>query len=218
MAILSTTAPTTLLRQRMQDDMVLRGLEPHTQQDYVRHVRRFATFLGRSPDVATPEDVRHFQLSQHENGVGATTINGAVSALRFLFTVTLRRREPARALVVTRNPRKLPDVLSVEEAGRLLEAAPGIKYKAALPVARGFLHERLSYAKAPETLSHNSHQPRRTICPASRRLTSMRLASVLDPLRIPPALCADRHVGKLSNRIIDQPAVLSTRDLNSAGA
>ena len=137
MATLSTDRPITPLRQRMQHDMVLRGLGPHTQQDYIRHVRRFATFLGRPPDVATPEDVRRFQLGQHENGVSPATINGAVSALRFLFTVTLRRRELARSLVVTRNPRKLPDVLSVEEAARLLEAAPGIKYKAALGVAYG---------------------------------------------------------------------------------
>jgi site-specific recombinase XerD len=76
-------------------------------------------------------------LHQHENGVGPATVNSAVSALRFLFLVTLQRRDLSRALVITRNPRKLPDVLSVEEAARLLEAAPGIKYKAALGVAYG---------------------------------------------------------------------------------
>ncbi|MER9420118.1 phage integrase N-terminal SAM-like domain-containing protein [Mesorhizobium sp. M0306] len=79
---------------------------PHTQQDCVRHVRRFAAFLGRAPDTATTDDIRRFQLYQHENGVGPATINGAVSALRFLFTVTLKRRDLARALVVTRYPRK----------------------------------------------------------------------------------------------------------------
>ena len=132
-----THAPTTPLRQRMQHDMLMRGLGSHTQQDYVRHVRRFAVFLRRSPDAATSEDIRRFQLYQHENGVGPATINGAVSALRFLFLVTLKRRDLARALVITRYQRKLPDVLSVEEAARLLEAAPGIKYKAALGVAYG---------------------------------------------------------------------------------
>jgi integrase/recombinase XerD len=137
MATLSTDAPITPLRQRMQQDMLMRGLGPHTQQDYVRHVRRFAAFLGRALDTATTEDIRRFQLCQHENGLGPATINGAVSALRFLFTVTLRRRDLARALVVTRYARKLPEVLSVEEAARLLEAAPGIKYKAALGVAYG---------------------------------------------------------------------------------
>ena len=98
---------------------------------------------GRNPearalsDSATPEDIRRFQLHQHENGVGPATINGAVSALRFLFLVTLKRRDLARALVIMRYQRKLPEVLSVEEAARLLEAAPGIKYKAALGVAYG---------------------------------------------------------------------------------
>ncbi|TIS49153.1 site-specific integrase [Mesorhizobium sp.] len=137
MATLSTDAPVSPLRQRMLHDMLMRGLGAHTQQDYVRHVRRFATFLGRSPDTATPEDIRRFQLHQHESGIGPATINGAVSALRFLFLVTLKRRDLARALVIMRYPRKLPDVLSVEEAARLLEAAPGIKYKAALGVAYG---------------------------------------------------------------------------------
>ena len=137
MATLSTDRPITPLRQRMLDDMLMRGLGPHTQQDYIRHVRRLAAFLGRPPDTATAEDLRRFQLYQHENGLGAASINGAVSALRFLFTVTLRQPDLARSLVITRNPRKLPDVLSVEEAARLLEAAHGIKYKAALGVAYG---------------------------------------------------------------------------------
>ncbi len=137
MPILSNERPITPLRQRMLHDMMMRGLGPHTQQDYVRHVRRLAAFLGRPPDVITTEDIRRFQLDQHERGLSPATINGAVSALRFLFTVTLKRRDLARCLVITRNPRKLPDVLSVEEAARLLEAAPGIKYKAALGVAYG---------------------------------------------------------------------------------
>lgn len=65
------------------------------------------------------------------------TINGAVSALRFLYTVTRRRRDLARGLVAVRRRHKMREVLSVEEAARLLEAAPGITYKAALGVAYG---------------------------------------------------------------------------------
>ena len=137
MATPSTDAPVSPLRQRMQHDMLMRGLGSHTRQDYVRHVRCFAAFIGRSPDTATPEDIRRFQLDQHEKGIGPATINSTVSALRFLFRVTLQRRDLSRALVITRYHRKLPDVLSVEEAGRLLEAAPGLKYKAALGVAYG---------------------------------------------------------------------------------
>lgn len=137
MATLSTVRPISPLRQRFQHDMLMRGLGEHTQQDYIRHVRRFAAFLRRPPDTATTEDVRRFQLCQHEAGAGPATINSTVSALRFLFAVTLGRRDLARCLVITRNVRKLPDVLSVEEAGRLLEAVPTIKYKAALGVAYG---------------------------------------------------------------------------------
>jgi integrase/recombinase XerD len=137
MATLSTDVSVTPLRQHMQQDMLMRGLGSHTQQDYIRDVRRFAAFVGRTPDTATTEDIRRFQLHQHESGVSPSTINGAVSALRFLFEVTLKRRDLARALVITRYQRQLPDVLSVEEAARLLQAAPTIKYKAALGVAYG---------------------------------------------------------------------------------
>jgi len=137
MATVSLDRPITPLRQRMLDDMAVRGLGARTQHDYVRHVRNFAAFLGRPPDTASAEDVRRFQLHQRENGARAPSINSAVSALRFLFTVTLDRPDLSRRLVLTRNPRKLPDVLSVEEVGRLLEAAPGIKYRAALGVAYG---------------------------------------------------------------------------------
>jgi len=121
----------------MLDDMAIRALGSRTQHDYVRHVRAFADFLGRSPVTATAEDVRRFQVHQRETGAGAPTINNAVSALRFLFTVTLDRPDLSRRLVLARHPRKLPDVLSVEEVGRLLEAAPGIKYRAALGAAYG---------------------------------------------------------------------------------
>ncbi|MBT0671336.1 site-specific integrase [Novosphingobium profundi] len=137
MTVSINTAPISPLRQRMQHDMMMRGLGPHTQKDYVRHVKRLAAFLGRPPDTATEEDLRRFQLMQHESGVRPSTINGTVSALRFLYNVTLKRRDLARALVVTRIVPRLPEVLSVEEAARLLQSAPGMKYKAALGVAYG---------------------------------------------------------------------------------
>ncbi|HQT90026.1 MAG: integrase [Acidiphilium sp. 37-64-53] len=125
------------LRRRMLEDMRMRGLREHTQRDYIRFVRSFAAFLGRSPDTATAEDVRRFQVHQHEAGAQPPTINSSVSALRFFFTITLDRPDLSRRLVLVRHPRKLPDVLSVEEVGRLLEAAPGAKYKAALGTAYG---------------------------------------------------------------------------------
>jgi integrase/recombinase XerD len=129
--------PVSALRERMIEDMTVRGFGAKTRHDYVRHVRTFAAFIGRSPDTATAEEVRRFQLHQTETGVGAPSINSAVSALRFLFSVTLERPDLARRLTVVRQPRKLPLVLSAAEVALLLEAAPGPKYKAALATAYG---------------------------------------------------------------------------------
>jgi integrase/recombinase XerD len=137
MASHCTHQPVSALRERMIEDMSVRGIGAKTRHDYVRHVRTFSGFLGRSPDTATAEEVRRFQLHQTETGVGAPSINSAVSALRFLFTVTLDRPDLARRLTVVRQPRKLPLVLSAAEVALLLEAAPGPKYKAALATAYG---------------------------------------------------------------------------------
>jgi integrase/recombinase XerD len=130
-------SPVSALRERMIEDMTVRGFGQKTRHDYVRHVRMFAAFIGRSPDTATAEEVRRFQLHQTATGVGAPSINSAVSALRFLFSVTLERPDLARRLTVVRQPRKLPLVLSAAEVALLLEAAPGPKYKAALATAYG---------------------------------------------------------------------------------
>ena len=129
--------PVSALRERMIEDMTVRGFNEKTRNDYVRNVRTFSAFIGRSPDTATAEEVRRFQLHQTATGVGAPSINSAVSALRFLFSVTLERPDLARRLTVVRQPRKLPLVLSVAEVALLLEAAPGPKYKAALATAYG---------------------------------------------------------------------------------
>src|SRR5215218_7301908 len=117
--------------------MTVRGFTEKTRQDYVRHVQAFAAFIGRSPMTATPDDIRGFQLHQRHSGMQPPSINTAVSALRFLFTVTLERPELARRLTVVRQPRRLPSVLSVEEVALLLQAAPGPKYKAAFATAYG---------------------------------------------------------------------------------
>jgi site-specific recombinase XerD len=137
MDTITTAAPNNALRERMLQDMTMRSFGEHTQKDYIRHVRSFAAFLGRPPDTATIEDLRRYQIAQHERAISPATINGAVSALRFLFGITLKRPEMALGLVVVRCTPKLREVLSVEEAARLIEAAPGIKYKAAFGVAYG---------------------------------------------------------------------------------
>ena len=125
------------LRRRMIEDMTIRKLAPKTQQGYVRTIKSFAVFLGRSPDTASFEDVRRFQLYLAANGADTPTLNHTVSALRFFFRVTLKRYAIVEHTTFIHEPRKLPVVLSPEEVARLLNAAPGLKYKAALSVAYG---------------------------------------------------------------------------------
>ena len=129
--------PVSALRARMIEDMSVRGLTEDTRSKYIREVRVFAAFIRRPPDTATAEDLRRFQLHQTQSGIQASSINSAVSALRFFFTVTLDRPDLARRLTVVRQPRRLPVVLSVEEIALLLQAAPGPKYKAAFATAYG---------------------------------------------------------------------------------
>ena len=125
------------LRRRMIEDMTIRKFAAKTQHDYVQRVRDFAAFLGRSPDTARKEDVRRYQLHLASSSAQVPKLNGTVSALRFFFDVTLDRPDLAKQAAFVYEPRKLPVVLSPEEVARLLEAAPGIKYKAALSVAYG---------------------------------------------------------------------------------
>src|SRR5450759_429259 len=125
------------LRRRMIEDMTIRNFGPKTQHDYVRSVRNLTVFLGRSPDTASNDDVRRFQLHLASDGISAASMNSTVSGLRFFFRVTLGRSNIASHLPLVRQPHKLPIVLSPEEVSRFLEAAPGLKYKAAFSVAYG---------------------------------------------------------------------------------
>jgi len=127
------------LRRRMLEDMSVRKFGEKTQHDYIRHIESFAKFLGRSPETATPEDVRRFQVDQTEQGAQPPKMNTQASALRFLFATTMGRADLAHQLARLNYPRKLPRILSPEDVARLLEAAPGpgLKYKAALSIAYG---------------------------------------------------------------------------------
>jgi integrase/recombinase XerD len=125
------------LRQRMIEDMNVRGFSAKTQHDYLRIVSRFAAFLGRSPDSATAEDVRRFQVEQREAGMPAPAMNSHVAALRFFFTTTIDRSDLSHKLIRVSYPRKLPTVLSPDEVARLLTATTCIKHRAALAVAYG---------------------------------------------------------------------------------
>jgi len=125
------------LRLRMIEDMTVRGFTPCTQRGYLAAVRDFTVFFGRSPDQAGAEDLRRFQLHMRSEGASATTMNAAVSALRFFFGVTLGRGDAEVGMTTVRQPRRLPVILSPEEVARLLDAAPGLKARAALSLAYG---------------------------------------------------------------------------------
>ena len=137
MNILAPVVAVSPLRQRLIDEMEMRRFGRETQRNYIRDVGRFATFLGRSPDTATAEEVRRFQVDQLDQGVSVPTMNAIVSALRFFFTQTLDRPDLARKLVRTGHIRKLPVVLSQDEVARLLGATTSLKHQAALSVAYG---------------------------------------------------------------------------------
>ena len=125
------------LRRRMIEDMTIRQLKPTTQHNYIRFVKEFSIFFGRSPDKAAFEDVRRYQLDLTSRGVSPGSINGAMAALKFFFRITVQRFDIANHIQLVRQPRRLPVVLSPEEVTRLLEAARGPEYKAALAVAYG---------------------------------------------------------------------------------
>ncbi|MBT2302419.1 site-specific integrase [Variovorax paradoxus] len=133
----ASTPAISPLRQRMLDDMHMRQLAPKTQAAYLRAVRYFAGFLQRSPDTATAEDLRRFQLHMVDRGMSAITLNATITGLKFFFDVTLGRGELMDKMSYVRVPHKLPVVLSREEAARLIAAASNLKYQTALSIAYG---------------------------------------------------------------------------------
>jgi site-specific recombinase XerD len=133
----TTTPAISPLRQRMIDDMRLRKLADKTQSHYLRAVRQFSLFLGHSPDRATIEDLRRYQLHLVDQGTSAISLNAAIAGLKFFFDVTLDHPQLMRKMQSVRIPRTLPVVLSREEVARLIEAAGNIKYQTALSLAYG---------------------------------------------------------------------------------
>ena len=131
------TSAVTPLRQRMLEDMRLRKLEPRTQEAYVRAVSKLAAYLHRSPDTATVEDLRNFQLHLVDTGTSPMTLNVTLTGLRFFFDVTLERLELMARMHPVKLPHKLPVVLSPQEVSRLIAAASNVKHQAALSVAYG---------------------------------------------------------------------------------
>jgi site-specific recombinase XerD len=125
------------LRQRMIDDMRMRKLCEHTQAGYIRAVRQLAAFLQRSPDTATAEDLRRFQLHLVDRGTSPITLNATITGLKFFFTITLDRGELMAKMQPVHVARTLPVVLNPDEVRYLIAATTSAKYRAALSVAYG---------------------------------------------------------------------------------
>ena len=125
------------LRQRMIEDMNARKLCAGTQSGHIRSCKRFTAFLERSPDTATLEDIRLFQLHLAETGVSICTRNRIMTGLRFLFRVTLRRLDLAAEIYHLREPQKIPLVMSPDETRRLLSVASSLKARVLLSLGYG---------------------------------------------------------------------------------
>jgi integrase/recombinase XerD len=122
-----TTNTVSPLRQRMIEDMTARKLEPHSQRSHIHSCRRFAAFLKRSPDTATADDVRSFQLYLVESGLSIGNRNRIMTGVKFLFRVTLRRHDLAAEIYHLKEPQKLPLTMSPAEAARLLAMAGSLR-------------------------------------------------------------------------------------------
>jgi site-specific recombinase XerD len=125
------------LRQRMIEDMNLRKLGAHTHKSHIYSCKRFAAFLKRSPDTATLEDIRLFQLHLAETGMSIGNRNRIMTGVRFLFRVTLRRLDLAAEIYHLREPQKIPQVVSPDEARRLLAGANSLKARVMLSLCYG---------------------------------------------------------------------------------
>ena len=134
---MSKTETVSPLRQRMIEDMAARKLNPHTQRSHISSCKRFAAWLKRSPDTATADEVRRFQLHLIESGASIGNRNRIMTGVRFLFRVTLRRHDLAAEIWHLKEPQKLPPVLSPEEVKRVLAMATSLKARAMLTLAYG---------------------------------------------------------------------------------
>ncbi len=128
---------TTPLRQRLIEDMAARKLGHHSQRSHLSSCERFAAFLERSPETATADDIRRFQLFLIDSGASICNRNRIMTGVRFLFRVTLRRHDLAAEIYHLKAPQKVPVVMSQDEIKRLLAMAASIKLRAMLSLAYG---------------------------------------------------------------------------------
>jgi integrase len=186
----------------MAEDMQLRNFSPKTIDAYTYHVGRFGEFLGSSPEHATPEDVRSFQLHLiNERKVGWSSFNQAVCGLRFLYRTTYPRDWAVSMVPFGRKPKTLPAVLSGEEVVRLLSCVKSLKHRTFLLTlyAAGL---RLSEAAAllpPQSNSRRMERVRITLAtdavPVPLQTVARKLAGVMRQSQV--------DVSSISGRIVD---------------
>jgi site-specific recombinase XerD len=134
---IQSNGPVTPLRQRMIEDMTARNLGRHSRRSHLYSCERFATFLERSPDTATADDIHRFQLFLIESGASICNRNRIMTGVRFLFRVSLRRHDLAAEIYHLKEPQKVPVVMSQDEIRRLLAMAANIKVRVMLSLAYG---------------------------------------------------------------------------------
>jgi len=137
--------------------MNIRGTGEKTQKAHIRNVKHFAAFLGRSPDTATPEELRSYQLKMTQDGVSVSTYNIRIISLRFFFGVTCGREEMKRFMQFHRKPRKLPVVLSVEEVADVLAAVPRARSQVS-SCPRHQLRRRITRLRGVPSQGHGHRQ------------------------------------------------------------
>lgn len=125
------------LRQRMIDDITARQLGRDAKRMYLSGCFRFAAYLGRSPDTATAEDIRLFQVHLAESKLSICNRNRIMTGVKFLFRVTLRRLDLAEEIYHLKEPERIPRVLSPEEVKRLLTMAPKLQTRLMLMLSYG---------------------------------------------------------------------------------
>ena len=124
---MSTDTTVSPLRQRMIEDMAARKLGAHSQRSHIYSCKRFAAFLERSPDTATADDIRRFQLHLAEADLSICNRNRIMTGVKFLFRVTLRRHDLAAEIYHLKEPERLPLTMSPNEAERLLTMAGSLR-------------------------------------------------------------------------------------------
>ncbi len=125
------------LRQRLIEDLTARGRGPASQTSHLRAYKRFADWLQRSPDTATADEVRQFQLHLAEAGVSIVTRNATMTGIKFLFRVTLRRHDLAAEIFHLTEPEKVALILNQDEMDRLLSMAGCLRDRLLLSLGYG---------------------------------------------------------------------------------